>query len=34
MGISMTLSDIIRNALDREYSLDRAATDLGELIPP
>ena len=28
----MTLSDIIRNALDREYSLDRAAADLGELM--
>ena len=28
----MTLTDIIRNALDREYSLDRAAADLGELM--
>jgi hypothetical protein len=32
MGVRMTLSDIIRNALDREYSLDRAAADLGELM--
>jgi len=28
----MTLSDIIRNALDSNYSLDRAATDLGALM--
>jgi hypothetical protein len=28
----MTLSDIIRYALDCNYSLDRAATDLGELM--
>jgi hypothetical protein len=32
MGISMTLIDITRNALDREYSLDRAAADLGALM--
>ena len=28
----MTLTDITRNALDREYSLDRAAADLGALM--
>jgi hypothetical protein len=28
----MTLSDIIRNALDREYPLEWAAADLGELM--
>ena len=28
----MTFADIIMNALDRDYSLDRAATDLGELM--
>ena len=32
MRLKLTLSDIIRNALDREYSLDRAAADLGELM--
>ena len=32
MKICMTLSDIIRNALDSNYSLDRAATDLGALM--
>jgi len=26
------MTDIIMNALDRDYSLDRAATDLGELM--
>ena len=28
----MTLTDIISNALDRDYSLDRAAVDLGVLM--
>ena len=28
----MYLPDIIRNALDRNYSMDRAATDLGALM--
>jgi hypothetical protein len=27
----MALADIVRNALDKDYSLDQAATDLGEL---
>ena len=29
---SMTLSDIVINTLDRNYSLDRAAADLGSLM--
>jgi len=32
MGIGMTLGDIILNALNREYSLDLAASDLGQLM--
>jgi len=28
----LTLSDIITNALDKDYSVDQAATGLGELI--
>ena len=28
----LTLSDIITNALDKDYSVDQAATDLGELM--
>jgi hypothetical protein len=28
----MTLADIIRNALDRDYSVDQAAADLGSLL--
>ena len=29
---SMTLPDLIRNSLDRDYSLDRAAADRGALM--
>jgi hypothetical protein len=29
---SMTLSDIVINALDRNYSMEQAAADLGELM--
>ena len=28
----ISFGDIIRNALDRDYSLDQAATDLGSLL--
>ena len=27
-----TIADIIKNALDKDYSLEQAATDLGELM--
>jgi hypothetical protein len=30
--IRMTLRDFIRNALDRDYSMEQAAADLGALI--
>ena len=29
---SMTLPDLIRNSLDRDYSLEQAAADLGSLL--
>ena len=32
MPRQMTLTDIICNALDKDYSLEQAATDLGKLI--
>ena len=28
----LTITDIITNALDKDYSVDQAATDLGELM--
>ena len=28
----MTMADIIKNAFDKDYSVDRAASDLGELM--
>ena len=28
----LTIADIITNALDKDYSVDQAATDLGELM--
>ena len=32
MPRQLTIADIIRNALDKDYSVDQAATDLGELM--
>jgi hypothetical protein len=32
MPRQLTIADIIRNALDKDYSMDQAATDLGELM--
>ena len=32
MPRQLALSDIITNALDKDYSVDQAATDLGELM--
>ena len=32
MTNQLTLADIITNALDKDYSMDQAATDLGELM--
>jgi hypothetical protein len=32
MPRQLTLADIITNALDKDYSVDQAATDLGELM--
>ena len=32
MPRQLTIADIITNALDKDYSVDQAATDLGELM--
>ena len=32
MSRQLTISDIITNALDKDYSIDQAAADLGELM--
>ena len=32
MPKQLTIADIITNALDKDYSVDQAATDLGELM--
>ena len=32
MPSQLTIADIITNALDKDYSVDQAATDLGELM--
>jgi len=32
MPRQLTLADIITNALEKDYSVDQAATDLGDLI--
>ncbi len=32
MGKKITLSDVLCNAFDKDYSLEQAAIDLGELI--
>jgi hypothetical protein len=31
MATQLTIADIVCNTLDKEYSLDQAATDFGEL---
>ena len=32
MSKQLTIADIIRNAIDKDYSMEQAATDLGELM--
>jgi len=32
MHRQLTIADVITNALDKDYSVDQAATDLGELM--
>ena len=32
MSRQLTIADIIRNAIDKDYSMEQAATDLGELM--
>ena len=32
MSRQLTIADIITNALDKDYSMEQAATDLGELM--